>query len=741
MTKSIYSEAQELKQAKERLEFQMQDKVIHEAELAIAVKALRIQKKENAKRAAELVLADIELAHQQNEKSKRAAELLIANYALSVIEATLDPLFTINRHGVIIAVNDAMIEATEKTRKQLVGSNFKRYFVEKEKADSLFKEVFTKGKVMNCPLTITDGVLTDVLINASLYNDADGKQAGAVVVARNITDLKKIEKELTMAKEAAELAMNIAEEAQNKAEQATLAATHAVHAKQQFLSNMSHEIRTPMNAIIGFTKVILKTDLTEKQREYLNAIKISGDALIVLINDILDLAKVEAGKMEFEHIAFKMESSIAAMIHLFESKILEKNLELVKIYDQRIPQTLLGDPVRLHQIMLNLMSNAAKFTPSGKITVSVMMMNEDENQVSLEFAVEDTGIGIKEDKLKKIFDNFQQATSDTSRLFGGTGLGLAIVKQLVEPQGGTISVESAFGIGSRFSFQLNFQKTNEIALIDESLLQVNTEFKNIKILVVEDIPLNQLLMKTLLDDFGFERDIAENGLVAIEYLKRKSYDIILMDLQMPEMNGFEATEYIRNTLHSNVPIIALTADVTTVDLAKCKAVGMNDYIAKPIDDRMLYNKIINSVQKPLVVVPDEENTKKLQQYQNLKYIDLSYLNKRTKSDPNLMMEMITAYLEQTPVLVKTMKQSLIDNDWKTLQAAAHKMIPSFSIMGINSDFEGMAKKIQGFAQAQLNVNEIKEMVSQLELVCNNACDELVIEFNSIKEQLNDQRKD
>src|SRR6185295_3471025 len=324
-----------------------------------------------------------------------------------------------------------------------------------------------------------------------------------------------------------------------------------------------------------------------------------GHALIVLINDILDLAKVDAGKMTFEQTPFKMALSISAMLHMFEPKIQEKNLELVKEYDNRIPEVLLGDPVRLHQIILNLVSNAVKFTTEGKITVSVNLIHEDEEKVTIEFAVTDTGIGIAADKIEKIFENFQQASSRTSRLYGGTGLGLAIVKQLVEPQGGTINVESKVDEGSTFSFKLSFYKTNERAELETEIVEHDIEIKNIKVLVVEDIPLNQLLMKTLLDDFGFERDIAANGKIAIEKLQAKSYDIILMDLQMPEMNGFDCTDYIRNTLHSKIPIIALTADVTTVDLAKCKAVGMNDYIAKPVDERLLYNKIVGLVKKPL----------------------------------------------------------------------------------------------------------------------------------------------
>ncbi len=521
-----------------------------------------------------------------------------SQYARSLIEASLDPLFTISPEGKITDINNASIDMTEVTRENLIGTDFFEYFTEPDKAREIYKQVFAEGFVADFPLTIRDGKLTEVLFNGSVYKDEYGKVIGVVVVARDITDHKRIEKELKDARMNAESATIIAEEAKNKAESATKIAEDAVRSKQQFLSNMSHEIRTPMNAIIGFTKVLLKSDLNPKQKEYLNAIKISGDALTVLINDILDLAKVDAGKMVFEQTPFKMAASMSAMIHLFETKIQEKNLLLIKKYDDKIPRVLIGDPVRLHQIILNLVSNAVKFTSKGEITISARLLNENEEKANIEFSVTDTGIGIPEDRMEHIFENFQQATSETARLYGGTGLGLAISKQLVESQGGSITAKSKLGEGSVFSFVLPFQKTNAEVELEKVMNVLTTKVQNVKVLVVEDIALNQLLMKTLLDDFGFEHDIADNGKIAIEKLQNKSYDIILMDLHMPEMNGFEATEYIRNKMNSQIPIIALTADVTTADLNKCTAVGMNDYISKPLDEKLLYNKIIDLLKKP-----------------------------------------------------------------------------------------------------------------------------------------------
>jgi len=657
-----------------------------------------------------------------------------ANYANSLIEASLDPLITISTEGKITDMNAALEKITGVSRKELEGTDFLDYFTEPQKAREVYKEVFATGSVADYPLTLrhANGKLTDVLFNGSVYKNNRGNVQGVVIVARDVTEQKRIATELTEAIVFAELAVGIAEEAKEKAENATLIAENAVKAKQQFLSNMSHEIRTPMNAIIGFTKVLLKTEPTAKQKEYLLAIKTSGDALIVLINDILDLAKVDAGKMTFEQIPFRMADSILAMLHLFETKIMEKNLKLIKEYDDNIPEVLVGDPVRLHQIILNLISNAVKFTSKGKITVSVNLLHEDENQAIIRFSVADTGIGISETKIGKIFENFQQASSGTSRLYGGTGLGLAIVKQLVEPQGGTITVKSKIDEGTTFSFVLSFLKTTAEAAPEPEHLELDIEIKGIKVLVVEDITLNQLLMKTLLDDFGFERDVADNGKIAIEMMQKKSYDVVLMDLQMPEMNGFEATDYMRNTMKSNVPIIALTADVTTADLAKCKLVGMNDYIAKPVDERLLYSKIIGLIKRyngSEVSIKEDIGT--------YKYIDLDYLNQRTKSRPKLMMEMITAYLEQTPPLITAMKQSLIDKDWDLLYASVHKMIPSFSIMGIGINFENMAKKVQEYAVNQKQAEGIPDLVLQLEKICSQACTELKVEYNRIKKTNNE----
>ncbi|PQJ81268.1 PAS domain S-box protein [Polaribacter glomeratus] len=735
--------AAELVIANKELAFQNIEKEKRAAELAIANKELAFQNAEKEKRAAELVLANQELALQNIQKIKQeldSKELQVLNhtiklnslYSLSLIEASLDPLVTISSKGKITDMNEALTNITGLTREELKDSDFLNYFTEPEKAHDVYQEVFDKGSVADFPLTLRhkNGKLTDVLFNGSIYKNEKGNVGGVVIVARDVTEQNKVAKELTEAMLFAEMATMIAEEAKIKAEKATIIANDAVKAKQQFLSNMSHEIRTPLNAIIGFTKVMLKTNLVAKQKEYLKAIKLSGDALIALINDILDLAKVDSGKMVFEKIPFKIASSISAMLHLFEQKIQEKNLKLVKIYDSRIPDVLVGDQVRLHQIILNLVSNAVKFTSKGKITVCTKLLSEDEHQVTIEFLVTDTGIGILDTEIETIFDNFQQASSGTSRLYGGTGLGLAIVKQLVELQGGSLHVTSKINEGSVFSFVLSFKKTNASAEVEMELIDYDKDVSNIKVLVVEDIPLNQLLMKTLMDDFGFESDIADNGRIAINKMQTKKYDLILMDLQMPEMNGFEATEYIRNTMKSTIPIIALTADVTTVDVAKCKAIGMNDYITKPVDERLLNSKILGLIQKHKQL--DEASLSILDINVKTKYTNLHYLNTRTKSNQALMIQMISLYLDQTPTLINIMKKSFLENDMKSLSAAAHKMIPSFLIVGMDQEYENMAKKVQEYASTMQQTDELSGLILKIENACNQACVELLEELETYK---------
>lgn len=384
-----------------------------------------------------------------------------------------------------------------------------------------------------------------------------------------------------------------------RAELEKIKAEQSEQFKQQFLANMSHEIRTPMNSIIGMANLLTHSELDDLQKKYLNIIRKSSENLLVIINDILDLSKIEAGKMEFEKINFLLSDVIEMVFHSLHYQAEDKQLLLTFSIDEQLPKALKGDPVRLNQILVNLTGNAIKFTEKGSVTISAKLLSESDRNVIVDFAVTDTGIGIPEDKLNTIFESFSQASSDTTRKFGGTGLGLTISKQLIELQGGSIYVHSRYGAGTTFAFKLSYEigSAEEIGkkMLNESDVSPE-QLRGLKILLVEDNQFNQIVavdtLEELLKDVSI--DIAENGKEALVKLQANEYDVVLMDIQMPEMDGFEATQKIRKTFSSpknKTVIIAMTANVTRDEVDKCFEAGMNEYIAKPFDPQDLLNKI------------------------------------------------------------------------------------------------------------------------------------------------------
>lgn len=363
--------------------------------------------------------------------------------------------------------------------------------------------------------------------------------------------------------------------------------------KELFLANMSHEIRTPMNAVMGMTHLLLKTEITDKQKSYLDMIRQSTENLLVIINDILDLSKIESGKLDFEKRIFGLHEFTNLLLHTFQMKAEEKGIGFEIVFQKNIHDQLIGDPYRLNQVMINLISNAIKFTNKGKVQLIISSENETENDLDLIMSVTDTGIGISPDKMKSIFDSFSQADVTISRKYGGTGLGLTISKQLIEMQGGKILVESKFGSGSSFTTKLKFGKS--FFVVNNKSSQ-SFHLKDYKFLLVEDHPFNQIVAReTLLEEMpGATVDIAENATVAFDLLNTKMYDLILMDLHLPEMDGFEITRIIRTQYPKpicDLPIIALTANVNSDQIKKCFNVGMNDFLGKPFMPEDLFTVI------------------------------------------------------------------------------------------------------------------------------------------------------
>ena len=390
----------------------------------------------------------------------------------------------------------------------------------------------------------------------------------------NISNIKKVESDLRIAK---------------------LEAEKAARVKAEFLSNMSHEIRTPMNAIIGLTDLLL----TEKHEpfvdENLKSIKQSADNLLVIINDILDFSKIEAGKMLIEAIDFDIKYQLEHIGKIMAYKAREKGLAFETIIDSNIPKYLVGDPFRLNQVILNLAGNAIKFTKIGFVKIGVRLLSKKEDNIELEISVKDSGIGIPKNKQQTIFESFTQAGTDTSRFFGGTGLGLTITNQLVKLMNGSIIVDSIPDVGSEFSVLMPFKTGSDLNVVNNKEQLSEQIISNQKILVVEDNLINQKVIAQILKTWNCYFEVANNGREGLKLLSKTNFDIVLMDLQMPVLNGFETTKLIREGVAGvkmkNIPIIALTADAFPETKIRVIETGMNDFVSKPFKKQELNNKI------------------------------------------------------------------------------------------------------------------------------------------------------
>ena len=466
-------------------------------------------------------------------------------------------------------------------------------------------------------------------------------------------------------------------------------AERSLHIQEQFLANTSHEIRTPMNGILGMTRQLLDTPLNKEQSECVNAIKESSNNLLHVVNDILDISKIRAGKLVLEKHEFKISDLFKHLHFLLQYKADEKNISLVANIDEAIPPVLMGDAFRLNQILINLAGNAIKFTEQGTVSFSAKLVSNQNNQSAIRFTVADTGIGISENKLELIFETFAQAETHTTRKYGGTGLGLSISKILVEELGGVIHVKSEVGVGSSFTFDLLFDIGNpqwngsNISHTDGIPDQVSLSHLNI--LLVEDNIINQRVALFELKKWQVNSDVANNALQAIEKLKTKHYDVVLMDISMPDIDGIEATRLIRNNFPEpicHVPIIAITASALQGEKERCIAGGMNDYISKPFSPVTLYKKIIEWTTKiNKQVMENNENISDSRSKQN-KLTDLSIILEHAEGDVTYIKEMIELYIESMPEYLAELELHYQANDWAEFEKQAHKMKTPVTYFGV-----------------------------------------------------------
>lgn len=505
------------------------------------------------------------------------------------------------------------------------------------------------------------------------FSSSDLSNEGFYIIIRDITESKEAIQKLVDAKNKAENNMMV---------------------RQQFLAKISHEIRTSMSAIIGLSNLLIEKGLKGDKLEFADAIKLSADNLLVIINDILDISKIESGNLTVENVRFDFTKLMLGVKSIFQHKIESGGVKFKYDIDSKIPQYLIGDPTRLNQILLNLLSNSEKFTEQGQIALSVKLVNTSSKNVNLRFKVKDTGIGIAGKNLEKIFQEFIQESDNTSRLYGGTGLGLAIVKQLVHLQNGKIWVESSKNKGSSFFLEIEYgiseyKKTTE-ELIGKDI--TDSKFKSANIIMAEDYPMNRLLAKSLFKKWGLNLKIVNNGKELLKDLDTNSYDIILMDIQMPEMGGLEATKVLRKR-GVKTPVIAITAHSFKEEQLLCEEAGMNDFLSKPFEESDLKQKLVDYLNLNVDDLPNENiiPVKNVEDWE-LEHCNLDYIKELSGGDDSFVEDMLTIFIHEIPELLNKMILSLNSLDKQGVAKYAHRLQSSFVMIkreDIKTDLKGL----------------------------------------------------
>jgi len=502
-------------------------------------------------------------------------------------------------------------------------------------------------------------------------------------------------------------------------------ARKALGIKENFLANMSHEIRTPLNSILGFTTLLQRQTVDQVTEHYVLSIQQAGENLLAIINDILDISKIEAGMMRIVNKPFSIRGLLHSVEILFSERVKSKGLCYQTVVDDNVPDILIGDATRLTQIMVNLLGNALKFSEKGILKITVRLGEEQEQGIRLVFKVADNGIGIEQEKLDEIFDRFNQADDSITRNYGGTGLGLSIVRDLLLIQKGNIGVVSTPGIGTEFNFYIPYHiadsGSEEVAVRYKMKKPANI-IRSVHLLVVDDNKMNQDLMAHILEYWGFSFAVVSNGREATACIAQGHFDLVLMDIQMPEMDGYSAAIHIRTILKSNIPIIAMTAHAMAGEREKCINLGMNDYISKPVNEQELLELIHK------FTVSNRQHEDRLLIYH---YLNLDYLKDMGKGDIAYECKVVGYFIQRIPDDMASLYAALSREDYVSIARTAHSLRTTLAIMGMLSKTVHLLDQLE-FPQG--DKSDFAEPISALQIICDSAVKEAIILLKSLQQQ-------
>jgi PAS domain S-box-containing protein len=672
-----------------------------------------------------LFFESIASSYADNEKENKLLENALAHSTqeLEKANATLlkqkDSLLSIRKKALDAAGN--MILITDKDGTIEYANNLFYSFTGFTESDVLWKNTRTLGTHMNSDEfyknlwdtigsgKVWDGVLYNKKRNGSIYPEE--MTVTPIFEGDTITHFVAVKKDITE---------RLDKEAQLKATMEK--ALEASKMKSEFLSTMSHEIRTPMNGIIGMTEILLGTELDKEQTEFAKIIRESSDSLLAILNDILDFSKMEAGKMTIEEVDFDLKDTCKGVIRLLESKAKEKGLELIMDMDASLPIYVKTDPVRVRQIILNLVGNAIKFTEKGFVKIKLEPVLAIKDGFIVRFVIEDSGIGISKETQKKLFQSFTQADGSTTRRYGGTGLGLAICKKLIALMDGDIGVVSEGGQGSKFWFEIplkisqrNFQ-TEEAAKGGTSVTTPASNGK--RLLLAEDNIVNQKVAVVQLNKLGYAVDVAENGQKAVELaLANGNYELILMDCQMPTLDGFEATRELRKQGFDK-PIIAMTANAMQGDRERCIAAGMDDYVTKPINTNLLSQTLEKYIKTDNVQNSTDDNKKEKPVY----FLNRDRLNDFFGDDLETLKEFLAIYVHSTTELIDNLHAASNEDNFDALFGLGHNLKGSSANAGAER-LSAIGATIEMAAKAK-DADKIAESMQEIEII-----------FDLIKEEI------